>query len=340
MQEVSRLRFSRKGTRSLAWMGDDLVDWVDGGARFHPDGSITERRVNNAFAFDRAIVSASVTYAVIYTELGTKGLVLRDGAIFREINRSFYCAGAYEYPVALGRLPDGREVLAHCPDDYDTLQIEEVESGKRLTERSVRRRGFFHSRLLISSDGHFLLSAGWIWHPVDELLIYDLAEALRRPETLDGPGVLDPTMFNVGVASAEFAGPDRVLIAACTDDEPFDPEADERPLGHGEIGTWSLRDSRWETRTRLDAPAGLLLPLGDAALSLYEHPKLVDLRTGAITAQWPDLRTGRQMSSITWRLQDDRTPPLAVDSARLRFALADDAGVTVIQVGSTSPLRG
>ncbi|WP_329253323.1 hypothetical protein [Streptomyces canus] len=32
-------------------------------------------------------------------------------------------------PLALGTLGDGREVVVHCPDEYNVLQIEGAASG-------------------------------------------------------------------------------------------------------------------------------------------------------------------------------------------------------------------
>jgi hypothetical protein len=114
MISCREIRIPASHVRSLVWHDDELIDWAAGGQRFLLSGEAVPRHVNYAFPFDAAVSSPSGEYAVIYTRLGTKGLVLRRGEIVREINRSFYCADAYEYPVALLRIADGREVLAHC----------------------------------------------------------------------------------------------------------------------------------------------------------------------------------------------------------------------------------
>jgi hypothetical protein len=163
--------------------------------------------------------------------------------------------------------------------------------------------------------------------------VYNLTEALRHPETLDGPSLIGDDILNFSVASATFAGPDALLIAEFT--EPLDEEANPNALRHGELDTWSLARSEWLTRAQLAGPAGILMSLGDYAVGFYDHPKLIDVRTGEITARWPELRTGLQNSSIVrWLKEVDRsTPPLALDPAHHRFAVADEAGVTVIQLG-------
>src|SRR4051794_33065179 len=93
MRELGRTRWEhprqswQAPARSLVWAGDDLVDWVGGGFRFHPDGSVSTDIVNYAYVFDRAVGSPSGTYAVIYVERGTKGLVLRTPSLGAESGR-------------------------------------------------------------------------------------------------------------------------------------------------------------------------------------------------------------------------------------------------------------
>ena len=94
-----------------------------------------------------------------------QALLLHDGELIRELNRSHQQAGAYDYPIALGALPDGRQILVHCPDAYNVLQIEDAATGERLTAGPREPRDVFHSRLAISPDGQHLLSAGWYWQP-------------------------------------------------------------------------------------------------------------------------------------------------------------------------------
>jgi hypothetical protein len=85
--------------RSLCWRGDELVDWVGGGRAFAADGTERPATVIQGYRFDVATASPDGRFAVIYERLGTKGLLLHDGRIVREIDRSFYFADAYEYPV-------------------------------------------------------------------------------------------------------------------------------------------------------------------------------------------------------------------------------------------------
>lgn len=351
MRELERTRWEhpllswRGPVRSLVWAGDDLVDWVGGGYRFHPDGSVSTDIVNYAYVFDRAVASPSGAYAVIYVDRGTKGLVLKaraqsakvgqlwESTVLRQINRDFYCANAYDFPVALGTLPDGREVLIHCPESYTHLEIEEIESGRRLSVREPQQNDFFHSRLQIAPDGRHLLSAGWVWQPMDLLLVFDLEMALRDPATLDGRGVMDSHSYVAEVEFAAFDGNEHLLVMGSTEGEVFDEDPDA--LGPGQLGRWSLRDAGWETRSRLAQPAGILMPMATHALSFYEHPKLIEVATGQVVHRWTEFRTGRHRRSFGVQIAqgDDATPALALDPLRRRFAVADATGLTAIQLG-------
>jgi hypothetical protein len=146
MYDFSEVAIAAQRVQSLAWQEDHLIDWAGRHVIFHSNG--TSERVYTSYGrcFDSAAVSPSGECAVIYERLGTKGLIIRNGQLLREINRSYYCSDVYEYPVALFALPDGREVIAHCPDEYCKIEIEELISGKRLTQRANKPQDFFHSR--------------------------------------------------------------------------------------------------------------------------------------------------------------------------------------------------
>ncbi|WP_406007961.1 hypothetical protein OG440_18780 [Streptomyces sp. NBC_00637] len=114
--------------RSLAWRGDELVDVV-GGRVWSSDGVERRTAVDHGPAFDRGAVSPSGRYSVVYAERGTEARLLEGTHLLRELTRSPDHAEDYDYPVALGILRDGREVLIHCPEECNVLQIEDVASG-------------------------------------------------------------------------------------------------------------------------------------------------------------------------------------------------------------------
>jgi hypothetical protein len=150
--------FNATGIRSLCWRGDQLVDWVGGGRAFTTNGAEQPANVRYAYRFDAVTASPDGRFAVIYERLGTKGLLLREGRVLRELDRSFYQAEAYEYPVALFNGPDGRVLLAHCPGNYCRIELEEAETGRSLTASAERKPSdFFHSQLAASPHGKRLL---------------------------------------------------------------------------------------------------------------------------------------------------------------------------------------
>ena len=198
--------------QSLCWSGDTLVDWASGGILHGLDGRSVGPHVRYAYHFDAAVMSPDGRHAVLYERLGTKALLLKQGKILRELHRSFYHAHVYEYPVALHTLPGGRTLLAHCPDEYCRLELEDAETGERLTRRDGRPADVFHSRLQFSRDGRFLLSAGWVWHPVDVVQVFDVSRALEQPASLDEPLELSLGEGFVESHQALFGARDTVLL--------------------------------------------------------------------------------------------------------------------------------
>ncbi|MDR2986491.1 MAG: hypothetical protein LBV34_16790, partial [Nocardiopsaceae bacterium] len=80
MAELLNLSFPAwHRVRSLIWAGDRLVDPVSGGAAVGLDGSVTPSSVRWAYVFDRALASDDGQTTVLYTALGTKGLVISSG---------------------------------------------------------------------------------------------------------------------------------------------------------------------------------------------------------------------------------------------------------------------
>jgi hypothetical protein len=149
---------------------------------------------------------------------------LRDGKIVREIHRAPYHADAFLYPVCLFTL-DGRVVLAHCPESYARIEIEDADTGERLTHSSSRKEAdFFHSRLSTSPGAKRLMSAGWVWTPWDAIVWFDIAAAIADPtllELLEG----SPRSRNIGLAeegSATWLDDDRIIIGGSSEAE--DPE--------------------------------------------------------------------------------------------------------------------
>jgi hypothetical protein len=307
-----------RSVRSLCWERDELIDWVSGGIRYRLDKTSSDPRVNYAYRFDKAVASSDGTYAVIYEQLGTKGLILKEGCILREINRSFYWASVYEYPVTVFRLLDGRFVLAHCPDDYRKIEIEELETGARLTSRETKPVDFFHSRLEVSPSGRFLLSAGWILHPLNDIQIFDVESAISNPGLLDQSWNRNMPEDLWEIHAATFDGDDRIVFTAETyEEENF-------------IGVYSVLENRVLSYSPLEEIAGTLMSAGTHVIGFFGHPKMIDPWTGKVVKRWADFNTGEQNSCIIHHI--DKPPPLALDPKNKRFAVAGLDAITVLQL--------
>ena len=67
-------------------------------------------------------------------------------------------------------------------------------------------------------------------------------------------------------------------------------------------------------------------------LSLYRHPKLIDLSTGDVVHVWTELQSGLQDGSIIWSIEGEaKPPPMTLDPAGQRFAIVNGDAVTVIR---------
>lgn len=318
--QTEEILIPARSVQSLAWEGETLVDWAGGHCRYSLDGKIVKAAYcSYGGSFDAAIASPGGEYAVIYTKLGTKGVLLRRGKIVREINRSFSHAEDYEYPVALFRMGDGREALAHCPNRCDTLEIEDAETGRSLTVSHTRKpMDFFHSRLQVSPNGKYLLSAGWVWHPLEAVAVYDVTEALKNPAHLDGPGIV-PREWGEDECNAAFLGNNRLAVSAHI--------SDETPVN--QLHIYDLAKPGERTVTGLAGITGTMMPVGNShLLCLYEYPKLLDLRSGEIVQEWRHIKSGTQTSSILRGHND--APQTALDVQRQRCAIAGEKGITVL----------
>ncbi len=259
--------------------------------------------------------------------LGTKGLLLEQGAELREVDRSYYQADVYEFPLVLGRLGDGREVVVHCPHSYTRIDVDDLETGERLTARDPERTDVFHSRLELSPSSRWLLSAGWVWHPWDIVVLYDFAAALADPAALDRPDDATPRVAGE-VEAATFIDDEHVLVA--TGPETLDDDVDGDQLGASMLGVWSISGRDWVSCAPLAERVGTIVPFGPVALSLYAHPKLVEVAKGSVVERWEGLQSGVQTSSIVHH--HPLPPPTAVDRLGRRFAVASRDEVAVVEL--------
>lgn len=315
-----RRRLEAPALRSLAFAGDDLVDWL-GGWRVTPDGAAHRFGTGHTYRFDDALGHGP--HGVLFERRGTKGILVRTNGtpatpsfvpmgvdLLRELDRSFYTAEAYGFPLALFDLPDGRPAIAHCPRGYDRIDLELLD-GTLLTARDCEHDDVFHSRLQASPDGRWLLSNGWVWHPWNTLQVYDVQRALSDPAHLSGAGVL-PDLgddWEWEVEAATFVG-ERVVYATSSEAAvmgvaPLDGRAAPRIM-------------------HLTEPPGTrLMAWGpDHVVALDGAPRVIALDTGEVMHRWTDLDGGPGVYQPGYGAAAPAPPWVAVDRAGARFAIA------------------
>lgn len=313
---------------SLDWIGDRLIDWTSDRVYFDPNN---EGKYLNKYNFgDRFDGIKSINkgeYVVIYEKLGTKGLILKNGKLLREINRSYYSSSAYEYPVEIFKGPMNTILLAHCPDNCNRIEIEEIETGECLTKSSKRKPlDIFHSRFEVSPNGKFLISAGWVWHPFDVLTVFDIQKAISEPATLDSH-LLGPNVSSE-VSCARFMKDSRILISTTKEEPTFDE--DENTLLPNYVGIYNIELDCIETMWEQSAPIGNIFPINkDVAWDLFGYPKIVDLQSGQVIESIDKINSGKQNSSIIHH--HDVLPKTAVSQDGTKLAVSNDNKVEILE---------
>ena len=330
MSAKSLIKADLQGTkiRSLAWVGDEVIDFAGGFRKISSTtGAITHASVNYAYRFDCVTTTPNGQFAALYERFGTKCLLLKHGQIVREINRSFYQAHVYDYPIAF--LDNGSDPLRiiHCPSDYNTIQIEDFQTGEIITWKDDKPTDFFHSRLIVSPNNRWLLSAGWVWHPIDTLEVFDLSAAPYQRYSPSWAG----NMGDIGlweVNDATFL-PDSTLLLSGTGDEQNEDASNDISLVIFDLETMTMK-----SKITLEKPTGPLFPLTNSlALAFFEFPRLLDVNTGAEVQSWPTITTDKRNSSISYH---DIEVQIAVDVFNRRFVVANDEAIYIVNVDQTA----
>lgn len=326
-----RQTFKTDSLKTIDWLKGDIVDWASGRQLYASDGQLRQiGKYHGGFSFDASITSQNGQYAFIYKRLGTKGLLLKDGHLIREINRSYYCAECYEFPAAF--ITIGNETyLAHCPIDYCQLDFENVETGEIVSNIPGRKPSdVFHSRLSISPDNKYLMVCGWVWHPVDTVELFDIAACLENPLLLD-KSFLSPN-FGTEINSASFIDNERILIAS-TDEEPFD---DEEPslLPQKHLAIWNFIKNEITTPIKVKGEFGNLFAINERqAWDMFKFPKIINIQTGEIESKIEEINSGLQTSSIMHE-DIEKLPQICFNKETAQIAvLVSDVTIEVLSPG-------
>lgn len=308
---------------ALAWDNGSLID-VPSGRTIQSDGTVSSRAFLTPYPFDRALCTRSgdTLWALAYANRGTKAVLYRNWQVYRELNRSYYFADTYDYPIAFSNRSTG--CVVHCPNAFNVVECEDAESGEILWTKKTDAMEF-HSRLSISPNGRSLLSAGWFWHPLGGAWLCSLADNSGKPDK--------EVEFSFGaeIDSAAFLDDDRVVISSTG--EVVNEDTPQSGLGPMQLGVWSISEAKWVSTAPISATTGMIMPWRDWVISFYEHPKAIELATGKVAYVWDHLDSGRQIGSI--ELGTPPPPCMAMNPSKGMFALRDENRIHIVSLGTS-----
>lgn len=180
-----------------------------------------------------------------------------------------------------------------------------------------------------------LMSAGWVWHPWDAVVWFDVAATLADPTLLDKLDDAAQTPL-AEQSSAAWLNHDQILIGGSSEAEDPEEAAElerEHPgprLRPNGLAVYDITSGAYARSVELGYPPGTMMPVGsEHVVTFFRRPRLVSLATGKIVHEWTDIDSGEAVSSIVGSLP---CPPLALDPARVRFAVAGKQGIDVITI--------
>jgi hypothetical protein len=313
--------------RTIAWLGPGLMDWVQNWCYDLAEPRDPQITRSFGFDFDRAIASADGRYAFVYKARGTKGILLKEGEELREINRSYYHAGTYEYPAAFVTVDDVT-YLVHCPLNYCQLDFENVETGELVTNIPGREPSdMFHSRLEVSPAGGYFMSKGWYWHPLDVVRVYDIRACLLNPLLLDGAWELSPDT-GAEVSMACFITEQHILLGS-SNEESMRDEDDPEVLPPSHLVLWDFQADTFAPALPVPPAVGNLFPLDEKRVwDLYKYPKILSVETGEVLDKLEDVDTGLQNTSIIHHLET--VPAIAFNRHTRQIAVKNGDTTTIL----------
>lgn len=309
---------------TICWFNDLIVDWASAGKWYSLDGKTGQfGKYHYAFTFDSCVISQNGHYAFIYKRLGTKGLLLKNGELLREINRSYNWASAYDYPVAFANVGN-ITYLIHCPIACNRLDFENAETGEIITNIPKRKPSdVFHSRLEVNQDNSFLMSKGWVWHPLDIVEVFKIEDCIKNPLLLDKSG-LSPKL-DVEICTANFIDSSNVLIGSSN--EIIDEDAVDLPVKH--LAIWNLAANQITNSINVKSEFGNIYAINKRfAWDTFDFPKIIDLKTGEIVEKDETIDSGKQNSSII--TDSDKLPLIAFNQQTKQLAIAKNNKIEVL----------
>lgn len=323
---MKRYTLEAYGLRTLDWFQGKVIDWNSAGTQYDVNGEKKQlQRSHFGFVCDASISSKNGEFVFIYQKLGTKGLLLKNGKLHREINRSYYQHSVYEYPAAFLTYKN-RTYLVHCPIKYCQLDIEDAETGEIITNTTERNpHDVFHSRLEVSPDHTHILSKGWYWHPWDGVELFNVEDCILNPTLLDK--YITPPEVDTEICSASFINTDEILL--CSSNEDSWDEEDEGSIPPKHLGIWNIKTNEINNVVKIQGAYGNIFAIDHTKCwDMFEYPKIISLQTGEIIDAMEEVFSGKQASSIIHHLQD--LPKIAYDREHKHIAIGHKDAIEIL----------
>jgi hypothetical protein len=159
---------------------------------------------NNQLLRERLHVSACGRFAAVVNDYGKRGLLidLQRGVVTRVLNGGDYCPDTVPFSLAFVNV-NGQARCIHRTD-WNRLDISDAATGELLSERGPTQYkegepspphylDYFHGALHVSPNGTYILSDGWVWHPVGVPTIWHVENWCLSNvwESENGPSKLD-----------------------------------------------------------------------------------------------------------------------------------------------------
>jgi hypothetical protein len=172
------------------------------------------------------------------------------------------------------------------------------------------------------------MSAGWVWQPYDVVDVFEVKQVLKRPTNLD-ESFFELYQSCSEISSAAFQSDRFLILWSSKEAEDFGWDHHEPKLVPGGIAVYDMQDGAFVSAAIAEEEVGTMMPVGsDHVVGFYDHPKLIELVSGKVVERWPNIKSGRQNSSIIWG--NSLPPPIALDPTNKRFAVAGDDGISVV----------
>ena len=212
LEELARLEAKPASDRSISPLRDGWLVLTEANelVRFTEDGGVVARRMVTIPGKDAAHeqplalhASDAGDFAAVVRDRGRNGMILSvaDGHEILALDRGSYHNEQTQFPCAFVEV-DGRTVVV-AASDWNRVDAFDPRTGACLSPRSPTRYSkgeprpehyldYFYGPLLVSPNGRWIVTNGWVWHPVGVPRVWDVRRWLTENvwESEDGPSVV------------------------------------------------------------------------------------------------------------------------------------------------------